>query len=248
VNVLSACSGIGALDLGLQRAGMTIVGQIEKDPYCRRVLDYHFPEVAKHDDIHTALEWWSGQPRPRVDVVAGGPPCQPVSLSGKGLGDRDHRWLWNEFLDLVDYLRPEWVVWENVPGLLTRGMDVIHQAFTELGYHHTVGVASACSVGAPHVRRRLLGVAHSPRLRRGERRAGGPVGGAPVRRHVTAEGVGEAAAAGRAGHWAREPGVVRLVDGPPDELAQRAVGNAVVPQLGEYIGRLVMVAAGEGAA
>jgi DNA (cytosine-5)-methyltransferase 1 len=248
VNVFSVCSGIGAMDLGLQRAGMRVVAQVECDPYCMRVLDYHFPGAAKHDDIHTALDWWLGQDRPRVDVVAGGPPCQPVSLSGAGRGADDERWLWDQYLAVIDHLRPEWVVWENVPGLLTRGLDVVHRAFAELGYNHTVGVASACSVGAPHMRRRLFGVAHAPRLRRREGRARGPAGPVAIRRNVETQGVGPVAAAGRAGHWAGEPGVERLVDGPPDELAQRAVGNAVVPHVAEHLGRLIMAAAGEVAA
>lgn len=243
MNVLSLFSGIGALDLGLRRAGMSIRGQVESDPYCRQILDYHFPEAAKHDDVHTAVDWWIEQDRPRVDLVAGGPPCQPVSLAGLGLGELDERWLWNQYFAIVDYLRPEWVLWENVPGLRTRGLDVVHANLEALGYRHTVGYASACSVGAPHVRLRLFGVAHSPRLRRREGRPWGPAGEAPVRRHIKTQGVGETATVGRAGHWAGEPGVGRLVDGPPDELALRALGNAVAPQVGERIGQLIMASA-----
>lgn len=242
MNVLSTFSGIGALDLGLQRAGMNIVGQIEQDAYCRHVLAHHFREADQHDDVHTALDWWFGQPRPRVDVVAGGPPCQPVALAGRGLREGDERWMWPQFLAIVDHLRPEWVVWENVPGLRTRGLDAIHEEFEALGYRHTVGALSACAVGAPHVRRRLLGVAHAPRLRRRTGRTWGPAREAPVRRHVTSQGVGSNAAVRAASQWASEPRVGRLVDGPPDELALRALGNAVVPAVAEYIGRLITTA------
>lgn len=239
MNVLSLCSGIGAFDLGLKRAGLTIVGQVECDTYCLRVLDYHFPEAVKHDDIRTCVDWWVGRDRPRVDVVAGGPPCQAVALPGRGLGESDERWLWGEFLAVVDHLRPEWVVWENVPGLRTRGLDGIHDTFVALGYRHTVGSISACALGAPHVRRRLLGVAHAPRLRRRTGRPWGPPREAPVRRHIPPQGVGSNAAVRASSEWASEPGVRRLVDGPPDELALRALGNAVVPSVGELAGRLI---------
>ena len=69
MNVLSLFSGIGGLELGLERAGMTVVGQVEIDPFCRRVLERHWPDVPRHDDVRTAVEWWLGGTRPAVDVV-----------------------------------------------------------------------------------------------------------------------------------------------------------------------------------
>ena len=82
MNVLSLFSGIGGLDLGLQRAGMTIAGQVEIDPWCRTVLAKHWPGVPRHDDVRTAADWWGGR---APDVVCGGFPCQPVSSAGKRL-------------------------------------------------------------------------------------------------------------------------------------------------------------------
>jgi hypothetical protein len=76
LNVLSLFTGIGGLDLGLERAGMRVVGQVEIDPYCQQVLAKHWPEVPQHDDVRTAPAWWrSGAARPAVHVVAGGFPC-----------------------------------------------------------------------------------------------------------------------------------------------------------------------------
>lgn len=63
MNVLGLCEGIGALALGLERAGMTVVGQVEIDPYCRRVLEKHWPDVPRHDDVKTAADWWLNEGR-----------------------------------------------------------------------------------------------------------------------------------------------------------------------------------------
>lgn len=127
MNVLSLFAGIGGLDLGLERAGMTVVGQVEIDPYRRAVLAKHWPEVPRHDDVETAIAWWRSARRPRVDVVAGGFPCQPVSQAGPRRAQMDERWLWPAMASVVADLRPEWVVWENVPGLLTGGLDIVHR-------------------------------------------------------------------------------------------------------------------------
>lgn len=208
-----------------------------------------FPEATAmmrrwNDDVRTAIEWWRSEPRPIVDLVCGGFPCQPVSVTGLGLAQDDERWLWPEMADVIDAFRPEWVVWENVPGLRTRGLDIVHTDLVRLGYHHRVGRIRACEVGAPHPRPRLLGVAHAPRHRRGTRRPRGSAGSTPLRTDLAPQGVDRRAGTGSgSGHWACEPGVARLADGLPRrvvERAGRAFGNAVVPAIGEYIGRLLL--------
>ncbi|MBM7861908.1 DNA cytosine methyltransferase [Lentzea nigeriaca] len=246
MNVLSLFSGIGGLELGLERAGMTVVGQVEIDPYCQQVLAQHWPEVPRHDDVRTAVDWWQSQSRPPVDLVAGGFPCQPVSVAGKGLGTDDERWLWPAMFDVIDALRPEWVLWENVPGLRTRGLDVVHADLVRVGYHHRVGRISACEVGAPHPRARLLGVAHAPCFRWRTWRARRSAGETAHWQYQSPQGVGHQHDA--AAHWAGEPRVDRLVDGIPRELVERhlrALGNAVVPQVAERVGRLITTAAAD---
>lgn len=114
MNVLSLFSGIGGLELGLERAGMTVVGQVEIDPFCRRVLAKHWPEVPRHDDVRTAVAWWLDRARPAVDVVAGGFPCQPFSNAGHKRGIADERWGWPWMADVVRAVRPRFVVMENV--------------------------------------------------------------------------------------------------------------------------------------
>ena len=240
MNVLSLFSGIGGLELGLERAGMTVVGQVEIDPFARAVLATHWPEVPRHDDVRTAIPWWSSQPRPSVDVVAGGFPCQPFSAAGRRRGVADERWGWPWMADVVRAVRPRVVLVENVPRLLAD-----HVAFgwvladlAALGFDAQWGVLSACAVGAPHTRDRLFLVAHTHRVD-GRPRVGTRPGQPVPRGH------------GGTGPWAdpvdglleaaRRSG--RVADGVPDRLEParvRALGNAVVPQVAEHLGRLIL--------
>jgi DNA (cytosine-5)-methyltransferase 1 len=238
MNVLSLFSGIGGLDLGLERAGMTVVGQVESDKYCRRVLARHWPEVPRHDDVRTAVEWWQSQPRPAVDVVAGGPPCQPVSDAGLKLAQDDERWLWGSMLTVVLDVRPTWVIVENVPGLHRRGLADVHHDLESAGYRVRTGDASACALGAPHPRRRLFVLAHNENQGQCPWR---PVrGGAAPPPGGLADGRGPE----RRGWWAREPRVDRVAYGVPAGVdRRRALGNAVVPQVAEHIGRPILAAA-----
>lgn len=243
MNVLSLFSGIGGLDLGLERAGMTVVGQVEKDPYCRRVLAHHYPEVPQHDDVRTAVDWWRSGARPAVDVVAGGFPCQPFSKAGRRRGTADERWGWPWMADVVRALRPGRVVVENVADLLDDG-EAFGWMLGDLaacGFDAEWSVLTACGVGAPHVRSRLFVVAYpnrgdgAPRLGSGQgwpvQRGDGEPGAwvDPLDGLVAADGYGRGMADGSSAGL--EPARVR------------ALGNAVVPQVAELVGRLVMGAA-----
>jgi DNA (cytosine-5)-methyltransferase 1 len=235
VNVLSLFSGIGGLDLGLERAGMTVVGQVEIDPWCRKVLAKHWPEVPRHDDVRTAAEWWGGRPAP--DLVAGGFPCQPVSSAGRRLAQSDGRWLWPLMADVLAQLRPRWVVIENVPGLRTRGLADVLGDLGRLGYSAAAGTISACEMGAPHPRERLLILAHTEGERCGARRHVRGGGHTPTRQGPMGS------RSERRNWWAVEPGVDRVAYGLPGRVDRiRGLGNAVVPQVAEHIGRLIMTA------
>src|SRR5437764_3790463 len=108
---------------------MRIAWQCEIDPWCQRVLAKHWPGVPRYADIRTIDDRAE-----RVDVLAGGFPCQPVSLAGRGLAQLDERWLWPEFARLVRLLRPRYVLVENVPGLLARGMGDVLGDLAACGY------------------------------------------------------------------------------------------------------------------
>lgn len=243
MNYLSLFSGVGGLDLGLDRAGWNCVGQVELDPYCRTVLARHWPEVPKHEDVRTTPEWWAAEPRPAVRLVAGGFPCQPFSKAGRRRGTADERWGWPWFRAVVRAVRPQYVLVENVAALIddADAFGWLLGDLAEDGFDAQWTVISACALGAPHVRERLflvaypaggdgpawLGPGHTTQVETGD---GGPSAwGHPE--------VGLAAAGGSD----------RVVDGIPDPVESariKALGNAVVPQVGELAGRLILGHAG----
>jgi len=153
MRVLDLFSGIGGMSLGLERAGMTTVAFCEIDPFCRAVLRKHWPRVPIHEDI-TRLS--GEQYRGAVDLVCGGFPCQDLSVAGKGAGlTGDRSGLWFEMLRVVSEVRPRWVLAENVPALLSRGIDVVLEGLEKQGYTCWPFVVGADDVGAPHRRKRI---------------------------------------------------------------------------------------------
>lgn len=169
LNVLSLFAGIGGLELGLERAGMTTVGQVEINEYCRRVLAKHWPDVPRHDDVRTAMDWWTGERRPRVDVICGGFPCQDISVAGRraGIIDGSRSSLWTYMAHAVRILRPSYVLVENVPRVLNRGRDgvipaeVVAADLATIGYDLRWDCIPASALGAPHRRDRWFGIAHT---------------------------------------------------------------------------------------
>ena len=277
LNVLSLFAGIGGIDLGLERAGMTVVGQVEIDPFCQSVLNKHWPGVPKHDDVRTAVDWWRSKPRPRIDLIAGGFPCQPVSVAGKGRAQADERWLWPAFGDTVRELRPRYVFVENVPGLANRGLDDVLGTLADLGFDAVWNCIPAAALGAPHLRRRLFVLAADPErvdvrvepwrscgeswprstvvgfdgatwsvadpyVDVGEQWGSRDSAEGTRGRHVDRGGVGAHALEGLdLTWWAVEPHVGRVAHGVPARVHRlRALGNAVVPQVAEYVGRLIL--------
>lgn len=112
----SLFSGIGGIDLGFERAGFEIAWQVEIDSAARSVLSKHWPDVPKFEDVRQVGK----SNLPRVDVIAGGFPCQDLSVAGKRngiIGERSG--LYFEMVRIIHELRPSFFVWENVPGLLS---------------------------------------------------------------------------------------------------------------------------------
>lgn len=111
----SVCAGVGCLDLGLERAGFSPEWQIEIDPRRRSVLRRHWPTVRQHDDIKTAPADLAP-----VDLICAGTPCPAHSVAGKGAGLDDPRArIFFDFIRLADRFPRAWLLWENVPGILS---------------------------------------------------------------------------------------------------------------------------------
>lgn len=170
---LSTFSGIGGLDLGFDRAGMTCVGQVEIDKHARAILDRHWPGVPKHDDITTAKEWASERGLVgRVDVVAGGAPCQDLSVAGRREGFEGSRSvLVLEMVALAAHVQADWIVYENVPGLLSsnqgRDLGVLILALADAGFPYVEWrVLDSRYFGVAQRRRRVFLVAGTADPRR----------------------------------------------------------------------------------
>lgn len=246
MKVASLFAGVGGIELGLEWAGMQTVAQVELDPFCRQVLARHWPEVPQHDDARTAVPWWLEQGL-TADVVCGGFPCQPFSLSGRKLGTADARWGWPWFADAIRTIRPSYVVVENVAALLRYpdAFGTVLGDLAELGFDAEWRVFTACEFGAPHTRRRLFLVAY-------------PNGGHGFQ-WLADSAWGESGDQGQAGQGALQTGYGsarawsdrvngsvaptgrddRGTDGLPARMV-RAGGNAVVPAITYYIGRSIM--------
>ena len=133
MRVLSLFSGVGGFDMGLEAAGMTTVFQCEIDKHARAVLDHHWPDVPKRDDVSTLTGAYILEQTGGVDIVAWGSPCQDLSLAGKRAGLSGERsGLFHEGIRIIKELRelsngtyPTWSLWENVVGALSsnRGAD-----------------------------------------------------------------------------------------------------------------------------
>ncbi len=230
---ISLFSGIGGLDLGLERAGWQCVAQVEHDPYCLTVLQRHWPDVPKWEDIRRVRT----DELPQADAVVGGFPCQPFSLAGRRRGADDGRNLWPEMRRIVEGVRPRWVLAENVPGIVYSYLDTVWTDLETIGY--TVGAFTlpAAALGAPHIRERVFIIARI-------------AGDVPDAASVGCDGwlfdaqatIQEwLAAAERNNPWAAEPRVARMAYGIPHRVDRvKALGNAVVPQVAELVGRLIL--------
>ena len=131
----SACSGVGCIDLGLERAGFEPAWQIEIDSTCRDVLARHWPDVERLEDLKDAAR----TTLPRVDLIAGGTPCQDLSVAGKGAGlDGERSGIFFDFVRLADSQPWAFVLWENVAGALSsnsgRDFALVLEGFAGVGF------------------------------------------------------------------------------------------------------------------
>lgn len=215
MKVGSLFSGIEGFGLGLRMAGLNpeIVWVAEREPFPLQILARHHPDARVYTDVADVTA-----DAERVDWLVGGFPCQPASQAGKGLGTADERWLWPHFARIIDALRPDVVIAENVRGLLRegRGMSDVLADLARIGYSCQWDLIPAFASGAPHLRHRVWIVAYPTGA------SLGPVFAHPPWRFpwpndpATLEGE------------ARIPRLIRAIPQRKERLT--ALGNAVVPQ------------------
>lgn len=241
LSVGSLFSGIGGFDLGLERAGMRVVWQCETEPFCRAALAKHWPGVLCYADIRDLR---GADVRP-IDVLCGGFPCQDISTIGPGTGISGSRsGLWGEFARLIGELRPRYVIVENSAALRTRGLGRVLGDLAARGYDAEWDCVQARAVGAPHSRDRIWIVAYPAR----DAEAGAASSAGAVGKRAGAGGE-QGGAPGRSSWWAVEPSVGRVADGVPDRVdALASLGNALVPQIPEWIGQRIIEYEGRRAA
>lgn len=227
--VLDLFSGIGGFSLGLERTGgFETAAFCEIDPFCQRILAKHWPGVPIYEDVRGLSAKRLAADGIAVDGICGGFPCQPFSKASRGWKTATD--LWPEMSRIITEVRPAFVVAENV------GPAPIDRAASEmraLGYSTMVRSISAARAGADHTRNRWWLCAHT-------------YDDSELSRSIDAE-VGELPSIHRnlwgAENFAR---VVRVSDGLPDRVDRlKSLGNAVLPQIPEMIGRAILAADAE---
>ncbi len=162
LRVASFFTGIGGFDFAFESEGCPVVFQCEKDSFCRKVLQKHWPEVPLAEDITNVTP----TDIPVAEIWCAGFPCQDLSLANQGKrkgleGKRSG--LFKQFAALVDAAKPRWLVIENVPGLLnsSNGQDFKHviQTLDDIGYFVAWRVLDAKFFGTPQRRRRVFIIA-----------------------------------------------------------------------------------------
>ena len=288
LTVGSLFSGIGGIDLGLERAGHKVIWQSEIDPYACKVLQKHWPKVTNHGDIKK-IDWATVE---RPDIICGGYPCQPFSTAGKRQGANDPRHLWPWVRQAISEVRPRYAMLENVRGHLSLGGVQVVGELAKIGYDAEWRIISAAGVGAPHRRDRIIIVAYpnsAPRQQQRKRQVsksntqrrskdvadtngerleaqrakqqttglgrgsktvantdseGLNSNGQPVRQATTYPVFSSRDTHTRrhnfAAFWETEPNVGRMAHGVSNRVDRlRGLGNAVMPQVAELVGRLI---------
>ena len=154
---LSVCSGIEAATVAWEPLGWEPAAFSEIEKFPRAVLQHHYPNVPLHGDFRNI----KGNEYGAIDILVGGTPCQAFSVAGDRKGLEDPRGnLTLEFFALVGRIRPLWVVWENVPGVLSldkgRTFGTILGALAKLGYGWAYRILDAQFLGVPQKRRRVF--------------------------------------------------------------------------------------------
>src|ERR1043165_6751383 len=166
-------NGIGGFALAANWMGWDNVMHCEIDPFCNKVMNYHFPNSYQYEDIRaTDFTIWRG----KLDLITGGFPCQPYSTAGKRKGKDDDRHLWPQMLRAIREVQPSYVVGENVRGLANWNgglvFDEVQADLEAKGYEVLTFLLPAAGTNAPHRRDRIWFVAYNTNARIEDVRSG----------------------------------------------------------------------------
>ncbi|MGI5076183.1 DNA cytosine methyltransferase, partial [Treponema vincentii] len=159
---LSVCSGIEAVSVAWESLGFTPIGFSEIELFPCELLKQKYPDIKNYGDMTQYEKWDIGQ----FDILVGGTPCQSFSIAGKREGTADERGaLMYAYLGIVETYRPRWIIWENVPGVLSSGKGYDFTSFLagleQCGYGWAYRVLDAQYFGVPQRRRRVFVIGHS---------------------------------------------------------------------------------------
>jgi DNA (cytosine-5)-methyltransferase 1 len=257
-------SGIGGFALAVRWAGVQTIAFAEIDDYASKVLAKNFPGVMNYGDIRNIPDGLSAW------LVTGGFPCQPFSVAGKRGGAGDDRWLWPAMAEVIERVRPAWVLAENVPGIVKMELDTVLSDLERIQYTAWPVIVPACAVDAQHRRERVWIVAHADSTGITSSRKNNRMGwqrksitknvadvdsgrfqhgnapyangaGLAQREGVTGDDGQEQPAIVGACRWQPEPGMGRVANGIPRRVDRlRGLGNAIVPQVAYQLIRMMI--------
>ena len=265
ITIGSCFSGIGGFELGLERGipNSKTIWQCEQDSFCKKILAKHWQGIPIYKDIR---EMRHGTIEP-VDIICGGFPCQDISTAGKrqGIKHGTKSGLWYDMLAVIDKVRPKVIVLENVTAITIRGrgMSVVLWELSQIGYDVEWVDLRASDEGANHKRERIFFVAYpNSTPAKNTIQTGGQkltVCSATRGRDVTntnqqrtqiqttgqhpSKQLFRSSCQNRGTYWAKgetKPRICRMDDGIPNRLDRvKALGNAIVPQCSERIGKYI---------
>jgi DNA (cytosine-5)-methyltransferase 1 len=226
----SLFSGIGGFELGLERAlNATTAWQVEIDPYCRSILKKHWPSSKIYEDVKDV----GAHNLEPVDIICGGFPCQDISTAGKQKGLKGEKSsLWFEMHRIISELRPQIAIIENTANIINRGGAELLCSLAQIGYAAEWITISARMFGAPHLRKRCFFVTY-PYSIYAQIQAKGQLSTEQKSRSISEI---------RQIRLSREikPTICFNDNGVSNRISRlKAIGNSIVPQCSEYIGRCI---------
>jgi len=266
LKVLDLFSGIGGFSLGLERTGgFETIAFCEIEKFPQKVLAKHWPGIKIYEDVRNVTARQLAADGLFPDVITGGFPCQDISVAGNqaGIGEGTRSGLWSECARLVGEIRPDYAIFENVTALLSgdggRWFQRVLFDLSALGYDAEWHCIPASELGAHHHRDRVWILCYPNAMRGMEcpeqkcKHKGAknntricedvayPNSPQRKRERLPIGILAQYADLGGASGWPTEPNVGRVANGIPDRAHRlKGLGNAVVPQIPELIGRAIL--------